>query len=85
MIKSSIKTINPKKAEEMLGSQIRNRTLSDPLILRYARDMKQENWDENGQSIIISEEGDLIDGQHRLHACIKADVPFRSVVTYGVE
>ncbi len=85
MIKSSIKTITPKKAEEMLGSQIRNRYLSDALITLYARDMKQEHWDENGQSIIISEDGMLIDGQHRLNACIRAGVPFRTVVTYGVE
>ncbi len=85
MISSSLRTITPKQAKEMLGSQIRNRYISDALVDRYARDMKKENWDENGQALIISEEGKLIDGQHRLNACIKADVPFRSVVTRGVD
>ncbi len=85
MISSSIRTITPNRAKIMLGTQITNRSLSNAIISRYARDMKQENWDENGQPIIISEEGELIDGQHRLNACIKADVPFRSVVTRGVE
>jgi len=85
MMKSSPITITPNKAMEMLGSQIVNRNLSEGLILRYARDMKKGNWDENGQTIIVSDKGDLIDGQHRLHACVRSDTAFRTMVVRGVD
>jgi hypothetical protein len=51
----------------------------------YARDMKAGKWDLNGESIKIAWDGTVPDGQHRLRGCVKAGVPFRSVVVTGVD
>jgi hypothetical protein len=69
-----IRTITPKEAKEILEGQIKNRKLSPQTILRYAKQMKAGRWRINGETITFGG-GMLIDGQHRLHACIKADVP----------
>jgi hypothetical protein len=51
---------------------------------KYARDMKAGNWHRNGESVKIAWNETIIDGQHRLHACIEAGVPFWSIVVTGV-
>ena len=84
MIKSTLRKITPKIAEKMLLKTSQNRKLSRPLIQRYARDMSAGNWDVNGQPIVISNKGKLLDGQHRLKACIKNNVMFYSFVTTDI-
>jgi len=69
-----IRTITPQEAKEILEGQIKNRKLSQQTILRYAKQMKAGRWKLNGETITFGG-GMLIDGQHRLHACIKSDVP----------
>lgn len=51
----------------------------------YARDMTAGHWDgDNGETLKIACDGTIPDGQHRLYACLKAQVPFRSLVVTGV-
>jgi len=73
-----IRTITPQEAKEILEGQIKNRKLSKQVILRYAKQMKAGRWRINGETITFGG-GMLIDGQHRLHACIKADVPLNVI------
>lgn len=51
----------------------------------YARDMKAGNWKLNGEAIIFDTVGNLMNGQHRLMACVAAKVPFETVVIHGVD
>ena len=46
----------------------------------YARAMVEGRWHSNGETIKISETGKLLDGQHRLSACVTAGVGFYSLV-----
>ncbi len=85
MIHSTLRIITPKKAAKMLKEHIPNRALKSHIVQRYARDMTGGNWDVNGQSIVISDKKELIDGQHRLHACIKSGTSFSTFVTTGVD
>jgi len=73
-----IQTITPQEAKEILDGQIKNRNVSDAVVKRYARQMKAHKWKLNGETITFGS-GMLIDGQHRLHACIKADVPIKVI------
>lgn len=57
----------------------------DSGVEKYARDMKAGKWHRNGESVKISWKDTIVDGQHRLHACVQAGVPFWSVVVTGVE
>jgi hypothetical protein len=64
-----IKNITPAAARAMLlASNTKNRYLNNTAISVYKSDMKSGRWIENGQTITISESGDIIDGHHRLHA-----------------
>jgi hypothetical protein len=51
-----------------------------PLVDAYARDMAAGHWSLNGDPIRFDKDGNLIDGQHRLLAIIKANVPIKSFV-----
>jgi hypothetical protein len=53
-------------------------------VEKYARDMKAGRWHRNGESVKIAWDGTIVDGQHRLYACVRAQVPFWSVVVTGV-
>jgi len=77
-------TVTPEMAETLLASRGPNRHVSAPVINKYARDMLAGRWLLNGQTIKISEEGRLLDGQHRLEAAKKAQVSFPSLIVEGL-
>lgn len=62
----------------------RNRNLKPNKITAMAYDMKAGLWRVTHQGIAFSDEGWLVDGQNRLHACIKADTPMQSLVFFDV-
>lgn len=68
------KAVGPKEAKELLALNIKNRRLSGRIVSKYAKDMADGNWINNGDVIRISSKGTLIDGQHRLSAIIEAGV-----------
>jgi hypothetical protein len=59
---------------------INNRGIRPSVVDAYARDMAAGHWVLNGDPIRFDKDGKLIDGQHRLLACIAANVPFKSFV-----
>jgi hypothetical protein len=61
-----------------------NRGISGSVVEKYARDMKAGRWCLNGQTIKITQSGQLLDGQHRLEAVKKAKRPFRAIIVEGV-
>lgn len=73
-------TITPALAKEWLEHNEFNRTISKTRLELYAKQMKDGEWQYNHESIKIYEDGSLMDGQHRLKACILADTPFISDV-----
>jgi hypothetical protein len=77
--------ITPQLAEELLRKNKNNRPLRNNYHERMARDMKANAWKLTGDTIKFDKEGNLIDGQHRLWACLDAEVPFDTFVAYDVE
>lgn len=53
-------------------------------VAAYARDMRAGKWTRNGETIKVALDDTVIDGQHRLYACMQAEVPFWSLVATGV-
>jgi len=82
-MKSEVRTITPTVAESILATSNGNRTWKTAKLNSYARDMTAGNWTTNGEPIIIDVHGVLIDGHHRLTACIKSGVPFETLVVWG--
>lgn len=61
-----------------------NRPLNQERINQYARDMRAGRWKENGDTIKFAVGGALIDGQHRLQACVVSGVGFWALIAYGI-
>jgi len=80
-------TIDSDLAEAMLernqDDEWKNRPHSEKGLLRYVRNM-QRGWKYTGETIIFSVSGHLLNGQHRLMACIKAGCSFDCLVAFGV-
>lgn len=53
-------------------------------IATYAEAMRAGGWIMNGMPIIFDETGRLVDGEHRLLACVEADAPFDTLVARNV-
>lgn len=52
---------------------------------KLTRVMSEGKWDANGETIKFDQNGNLIDGQHRVYAAWKSGVPLKTVVVYGLE
>jgi hypothetical protein len=77
--------VTPSIAKQYLEANIKNRTVRMPVVLRYAQDMKEGRWKEDTAELIkISKTGVVLDGQHRLYAVIKANIPVYLHVAIGV-
>lgn len=81
-----IETITPEIAESYLKRNTNNyRSIDSWTVKMYADDMAAGRWQFNGESIRFSKSGELIDGQHRLKAIVKAKVPVKMLVVRDVD
>jgi len=78
-------TITPEMAEEMLKKNIGNRKINQANVNRIAADMATGNYRLNGETIKVSSNGEILDGQHRLLAAVKSGMTFRTYIVYNVE
>lgn len=83
-LSATVETITPAIAAEYLASSAGNRNLKRAKILSLKRDMQAGRFVANGESIIFSDDGALIDGHHRLTACKESGSDIHSVVVRGV-
>jgi len=83
-ITMSVETITPSIAKKMLELNAINRPLSEATVIKYANDIREGRWSYNGQDIIFSNNGFLIDGQHRLHAIVRTGEAVEVGVKRGV-
>lgn len=80
----SIETITPTDAKDYLNVNTNNRVIRNARVSLYADSMRQGEWLMTGEPIVFSSDGSLINGQHRLAACIEAEHPFTTVIVRGV-
>ena len=83
---SQVETITPEMAEALIGASgaVENRSVRGPAVTMLAGAIERGEWVLNGESIVIDEHGILLDGQHRLHAVVRAGVSIRTIVVRGV-
>lgn len=84
-IKVVIEIITPTIAEKYLEKNITNRQLSQKLVNRYVKTILAGEWLLDGQTIKFSENGTLLDGQHRLSAIMLSDTPLQTIVVRGLD
>lgn len=77
--------VTPEMAERWLTQNTKgNRSVSMYTVAKYATDMKAGRWEVTHQGIAFNKTGELVDGQHRLHAIIAAGLPVQMVVSTGL-
>jgi hypothetical protein len=77
--------ITPDIARAMLLRNLNNRAISDRTVSKYARDMASSSWLLTYEPIIVGKDETLLNGQHRLSACIRANVKFKAFVVFNAE
>lgn len=84
-IQTRVETITPAIASKYLERNApTNRKPKDSKIGLYAREMAAGRWQMTGEAIKFSDDGTLIDGQNRLRAIVRADVPVSMLVVRGL-
>jgi len=82
-------TITPEMARVMLernhSDEWKNRPESNAGVRRYSRRIAAGEWVYTGQTIIFSDTGNLLNGQHTLSACVLANEPIEQLVAFGVD
>ena len=83
---AGIITITPEDAKDILdrAAGYNFRGLRAHHARQLAHEMTAGNWRVNGEAIKFDEQGVLIDGQHRLKACVLSGVPLVTWAIYGV-
>ena len=71
-------------AETLLEYNTANRSLNRRKVDRLADQMRSSTFENTGEPIIVSQEGVLNDGQHRLVALSEADVTVDLDVRFGI-
>jgi len=65
--------VTPSIAKELLHNNSNNRQVNQSNISFLAEEILNDRFRYNGESIIVSISGNLLDGQHRLMAVVKAN------------
>lgn len=76
--------LSPSRAAALLNVNEHNRPISDNAVSILASDISNNRWQFNGEPIILSETGELNDGQHRCQAVIIAGKAIEVVLVAGV-
>lgn len=80
----SLETITPEKAQQYLDASGGNRSPRKSSINMLAKAMANNEWRLTGQAIIFNDDMVLIDGHHRLAACVQAKTSFKTLVIRNV-
>lgn len=77
--------VTPEIAEELLELNTGNRRANPERIKKLVKQLQEGSWDDNGASIVISRDGKLVDGQHRLYAIMEAGIPQWLLIVTGAD
>lgn len=85
LFSSASENITPEVAKSYLQHNHKNRPLNQARINYYADQMGKGAWKLNGEAICFDVSGNLVNGQHRLEAIVKANVPVEMLVCRNVD
>lgn len=78
-------TVTPDMARRILSENTMNRKVKKRHLEDMARAFAQGRMRFNGETIKIAKTGRLLDGQHRLLACVQTGIPFQTVIVRGLD
>lgn len=84
-VTAAIVRITPALAEEYLKHNQKNRPVSRSHLQHLVEVFKRGDMILNGETIIFAADGTLLNGQHRLLACVQSGISFDSIVIRGID
>jgi hypothetical protein len=84
-MKVEIVTMTPELAAELLARNTKNRTVARASVAALARDMANGAWQVNGDTIRIAKDGLVLDGQHRMLACMQSGVSYEALIVSDLD
>lgn len=84
-VSANIEIITPKRAGELLALNTNNRPLMRGSVRVIADAIVNGEWKLNGESIKISKDNVLLDGQYRLSAIVESGLSCESVVVTNLD
>lgn len=82
---SEVALLTPALAEMLKAINPDNRNIRQTVVDRYVADIREGNWKLTGESVKVSKEGLLNDGQHRCTAVIRAGRSITTIFTFGLD
>ena len=79
------KQLTPALAQVLMDNNEGNRPIRPAKLAQYIDDIQNDRWEFNGETIIISKEGLMNNGQHRSIAVIETDKPITTLFVFGIE
>lgn len=61
-----------------------NRKIAPAKLAQTCDDIRSGRFLVNGESVIFSRDGELLDGQHRLSGCVETGISIISLVAFGI-
>lgn len=84
-VHTEIIEVTPELARILLEHNTENRNIRPAKLAQLKSDMKAGRWQFNGETLKVSKEGLLNDGQHRLQSIVETHVPQKLLLVFGVE
>jgi hypothetical protein len=81
---SEVVILSPSRAQALLEANEHNRKVSESTVATYAQDIIDGRWTFNGEPVIVSDTGELNDGQHRCAAVVAAGRAIEVLLVVGV-
>jgi len=81
---AKIMVVDVEKAGRLMETNEDNRGLKRTVIDRINMDIRNERYYLNGETIVVSKMGKLLNGQHRLTSVLETGIPIETWVVFGV-
>lgn len=78
-------TLTPALADVLIEHNSGNRPLRIAKLAQYVDDIQNDRWEFNGETIIISREGLMNNGQHRSYAVQETQIGIPVLFVFGVD
>ncbi len=83
-IRTTVMTITMAQASTWIKNTEHQRPLNQQHVDYLASEISEGRYVCNGEAIVIATDGSVLEGQHRLHAILKAKKSIESVVVFNV-
>ena len=80
-VNTKLVNVTPSMAIEMLRTNSKSDDLNEKRIQEFAKKMDSGRWKPNGAPIVVTEDGMLLDGRHRLWAVFEAGTSIEFPIT----